>query len=85
MHNLRVSTIALGACLCLVLAALPALAQAPLRVGDELRIHVDSLGGSDMEITPTGDGRMFMMPWPAREEGKEDETTYEVTSDDSPF
>ena len=60
MHR-RILTITLGACLCLAIAALPAAAQAPMRVGDEYRIHVDSLGGSDMDITPTEDGRVYTL------------------------
>jgi hypothetical protein len=30
-----------------------------------------------LDYMPTGEGRMLMMPWSAKEEGKEDEVTYE--------
>ena len=36
-----------------------------------------------LDCVPVNGGRMYMMPWPAREEGKEEELTYE--EDDSNF
>jgi hypothetical protein len=35
-----------------------------MRVGDEHRIHVDSLGASDMDITATEDGRVYTLTHP---------------------
>ena len=37
-----------------------------------------------LDYLPTGDGRMYLMPWPARESGREEEeVTYEP--EDVPF
>jgi hypothetical protein len=35
----------------------------------------------DIDYTPTKDGRTYLMPWPAREEGKEEAVTYEPDDD----
>ena len=37
-----------------------------------------------LEYQPQVDGRMYMLPWPAHEKGKEEEINYEITTDDLP-
>jgi hypothetical protein len=44
-----------------------------------------------LDYQPTIKGRMYMIPWPAREEGREDDIAYEpdpadeITAADMPF